>query len=107
MEEKLIKVLWVENDPEVIGAFPGEAYEYGIHLVPFTNWDDESRRSKRISSSGPPSFWMQNVVFMQTALTMQRCFLRMFRMLLPCFAEVESLSPGMCFQDRRKIISKI
>ena len=40
MEEKLIKVLLVENDPEVIEAFPGEAYEYGIHLVPFTNWDE-------------------------------------------------------------------
>ena len=37
---RIIKVLWVENDPEVIEAYPMEAYEYGIHLVPFTNWDE-------------------------------------------------------------------
>ena len=40
MQNNLIKVLWVENDPEVIEAYPMEAYEYGIHLVPFTNWDE-------------------------------------------------------------------
>ena len=40
MRNNLIKVLWVENDPEVIEAYPMEAYEYGIHLVPFTNWDE-------------------------------------------------------------------
>lgn len=40
MLENLIKVLWVENDPEVIEAYPMEAYEYGIQLVPFTNWDE-------------------------------------------------------------------
>ena len=40
MQDNLIKVLWVENDPEVIEAYPMEAYEYGIHLVPFTNWDE-------------------------------------------------------------------
>lgn len=47
MEEKLINVLWVENDPEVLEAFPGEAYEYGIHLVPFTNWDDAELALKK------------------------------------------------------------
>ena len=40
MEENLIKVLWIEDDPLVTGAYPEEAYEYGIHLVPFSCWDE-------------------------------------------------------------------
>lgn len=106
MEENLIKILWVENDPEVLEAYPGEAYEYGLHLVPFTNWDEAELALKEDLSSGLPSFWMLNVVFMQTALIMQRYFLLMYRILLHCFAGVKNSFLGMCFLDRRKIISK-
>jgi hypothetical protein len=36
----LIQVLWVENDPVVIDAYPYEAEEYGLLLVPFPCFDD-------------------------------------------------------------------
>ena len=35
----LIKVLWIEDDPEVTNAYPDEAYDYGLELVPFPCWD--------------------------------------------------------------------
>ncbi len=35
-----IQVLWVENDPVVIEAYPLEAEEYGVQLVPFSCFDD-------------------------------------------------------------------
>lgn len=47
MKENLVKVLWVENDPEVIEAYPGEAYEYGLELIPFTNWDEAEIELKK------------------------------------------------------------
>lgn len=40
MEENLIKVLWIEDDPIVTEAYPDEAYEFGINLVPFSCWDE-------------------------------------------------------------------
>lgn len=36
---ELIKVLWIEDDPEVTNAYPDEAYDYGLELVPFPCWD--------------------------------------------------------------------
>lgn len=36
----MVKVLWVENDPVVLNAYPLEAEDYGVELVPFTCWDD-------------------------------------------------------------------
>ena len=47
MQENIIKVLWVENDPEVLDSYPEEAYNYGIHLVPFTNWDEAEIELKK------------------------------------------------------------
>lgn len=35
-----IQVLWVENDPVVIDAYPLEAEDYNIQLVPFSCWED-------------------------------------------------------------------
>lgn len=40
MNDKLIKVLWVEDDPKVTAAFPIEAARYGLHLIPYSNWED-------------------------------------------------------------------
>lgn len=40
MEKDLITVLWVENDPVVLRAYPLEAETYGIDLVPYGCWDD-------------------------------------------------------------------
>lgn len=36
----LIQVLWVEDDPMVTEAYPGEAENFGLQLVPFPCWDD-------------------------------------------------------------------
>lgn len=36
----LIQVLWVENDPTVVEAYPYEAEDYDLHLVPFLCFDD-------------------------------------------------------------------
>lgn len=47
MKENLVKVLWVENDPEVIDAYPDEAFEYGLELIPFTNWDEAEIELKK------------------------------------------------------------
>lgn len=41
--ENLIKVLWVENDSEVLSTYPGEAEQYGLRLVPFECWDDAEK----------------------------------------------------------------
>jgi hypothetical protein len=35
----LIKVLWIEDDPQVINAYPDEAFDYGLQLVHFPCWD--------------------------------------------------------------------
>ena len=40
MDNDFIKVLWVENDPAVLRAYPLEAEMNGIELVPFDCWDD-------------------------------------------------------------------
>lgn len=47
MKEEFIKVLWVENDPEVIESYPIEAEQFGLHLMPFTNWDDAEAALKK------------------------------------------------------------
>lgn len=43
MNEKLIQVLWVEDDPKVTSTYPLEAYQYGIQLVPFCCWEDAEK----------------------------------------------------------------
>lgn len=35
-----IKVLWVENDPQVLSSYPLEASDYGVDLHPVSCWDD-------------------------------------------------------------------
>lgn len=47
MTDNLINVLWVEDNPEVIESYPLEACEYGIRLVPFTNWDEAEQALKK------------------------------------------------------------
>ena len=37
---KLVQVLWIEDDPEVIKTYPLEAEEYGLELVHYACWDD-------------------------------------------------------------------
>lgn len=36
----LIKVLWVEDDPDVTSTYPLEAENYDLELVPISCWDD-------------------------------------------------------------------
>ena len=36
----LIKVLWVEDDPDVTNTYPLEAENYDLELVPIGCWDD-------------------------------------------------------------------
>lgn len=43
----LIKVLWIEDDPAVTSAYPEEAYDYGLELVPFSCWDDAKAELKK------------------------------------------------------------
>lgn len=43
MNENLIQVLWVEDDPLVTNAYPLEAARYGIQLVPFNCWEDAQK----------------------------------------------------------------
>lgn len=43
MNEKLIQVLWVEDDPLVTGTYPIEAARYGLELVPFACWEDAEK----------------------------------------------------------------
>ena len=38
-----IQVLWVEDDPDVILAYPLDAAKYGLQLVPFPCWDDAKK----------------------------------------------------------------
>lgn len=38
-ENNLVQVLWVENDPTIIDAYPLEAEDYNIQLVNFTCWE--------------------------------------------------------------------
>ena len=40
MEEDLIKVLWIEDGPVEIEAYPQEAEMHGLALHPFPCWDD-------------------------------------------------------------------
>lgn len=42
-----VRVLWVENDPIVLDAYPLEADQYGIELVPVSCWDDAERELKK------------------------------------------------------------
>lgn len=41
--EELIKVLWVENDPEVLSTYPMEAEQFGVELVKFECWDEAEK----------------------------------------------------------------
>lgn len=40
MIEDLIKVLWIEDDPGQTEAYPAEAEVFGLHLHPYSCWDD-------------------------------------------------------------------
>lgn len=39
MQNELVKIMWVENDPEVIQTYPLEAEGFDLELVPFEYWD--------------------------------------------------------------------
>lgn len=39
MNNHLIQVLWVEDDPEITLIYPMEAAQYGIELVPYNCWE--------------------------------------------------------------------
>lgn len=43
MNESLIQVLWVEDDPQITRTYPLEAARYGIQLVPFNCWEDAEK----------------------------------------------------------------
>lgn len=43
MNDKLIQVLWVEDDPEITFTYPLEAAHYGIQLVPYKCWEDAEK----------------------------------------------------------------
>lgn len=43
MNENLIQVLWVEDDPQITKTYPLEAVQYGIQLVPFSCWEDAEK----------------------------------------------------------------
>ncbi len=43
MNENLIQVLWIEDDPQITRTYPLEAAQYGIHLVPFSCWEDAEK----------------------------------------------------------------
>lgn len=43
MNENLIQVLWVEDDPQITLTYPLEAAQYGIQLVPFSCWEDAEK----------------------------------------------------------------
>ena len=40
MNENLIQVLWVEDDPQITLTYPIEAAQYNLQLVPFGCWKD-------------------------------------------------------------------
>lgn len=40
MNENLIQVLWVEDDPQITRTYPIEASQYGIELIPFSCWEE-------------------------------------------------------------------
>lgn len=40
MNNTLIQVLWVEDDPMITAAYPLEAANYGLQLVPFSCWEE-------------------------------------------------------------------
>lgn len=43
MNENLIQVLWVEDDPQITVTYPIEAAQYGIQLVPFSCWEEAEK----------------------------------------------------------------
>jgi DNA-binding NtrC family response regulator len=43
MNENLIQVLWVEDDPNITRTYPLEAARYGLQLVPFSCWEDAEK----------------------------------------------------------------
>lgn len=43
MANNLIRVLWVEDDPNVIRSYPIEAEQYGIELKPFDCWEEAEK----------------------------------------------------------------
>ena len=43
MNENFIQVLWVEDDPQITLTYPIEAAQYGIHLVPFSCWEEAEK----------------------------------------------------------------
>lgn len=45
MNENLIQVLWVEDDPIITKTFPMEAAAVNLELVPFGCWKDAEEGS--------------------------------------------------------------
>lgn len=43
MEEKMINVLWVDDDPTVRSQYPREAWDFGLHLHDYECWEDAER----------------------------------------------------------------
>lgn len=43
MEKTMIKVLWVDDDPDILDAFPNEAGLYEIQLEPYEYWEKAER----------------------------------------------------------------
>lgn len=43
MNENLIQVLWVEDDPQITLTYPLEAAQYGIQLVPYSCWEEAEK----------------------------------------------------------------
>ena len=46
MNENLIQVLWVEDDPQITLTYPLEAAKYGIQLVPYSCWEEAEKALK-------------------------------------------------------------
>lgn len=47
IENDLIQVLWVEDDPEVTMTYPLKAEQFGLQLVSFPCWDDAKEALER------------------------------------------------------------
>ena len=75
MREKIIQVLWVENDPMITQAYPREAdMREGIEIVPFSCWEDAEEALEAAYSRWIPSLWMLSVVTVEVMQTKQLVF---------------------------------
>lgn len=57
MRDKIIQVLWVDDDPLITDAYPREAEMLeGIEIVPFLCWGMLKKRWRMITTDGTPFF---------------------------------------------------